>query len=107
MVSCIDTMILNKMNYDVMCNKIDILYTMNNNNTFSALNEINKYFINTLILPAVVPHNEFVFRYGQKEAYDKFNTMICENTYWGLMIAPTGWGKTMMHYLFMGSFFKK
>ncbi len=50
---------------------------------------------------------EFVFRYGQKNAYDKFNEMISNKKYWGLMIAPTGWGKSMMHYLFMGSFFKK
>jgi superfamily II DNA or RNA helicase len=40
-------------------------------------------------------------RYGQEEAYEAFKQIIKLDYYWGLMIAPTGWGKSMMHLLFM------
>lgn len=49
----------------------------------------------------------FSFRYGQKQVYDKFNNILEKKKYWGLLIAPTGWGKSMMYYLFIGLFFKK
>ncbi len=49
----------------------------------------------------------FQFRYKQKEAYDMFDQKLDLETYWGLVIAPTGWGKSMIHYLFMGLFFNK
>ena len=40
-------------------------------------------------------------RFGQKESFETFKQMICLDYYWGLMIAPTGWGKSMIHLLFM------
>ena len=49
----------------------------------------------------------FQFRYGQLEAYEIFKKKLELDNYWGLMIAPTGWGKSMMHYLFIGYFFNK
>ena len=33
--------------------------------------------------------------------------MICLDYYWGLMIAPTGWGKSMIHLLFMNYYLSK
>jgi hypothetical protein len=40
-------------------------------------------------------------RYGQSEAYEAFKQIFKLDYYWGLMIAPTGWGKSMMHLLFL------
>ena len=51
--------------------------------------------------------SEFNFWYGQKEAYKEFERILSLSTYWGLLIAPTGWGKSMMYYLFIGLFFRK
>lgn len=50
---------------------------------------------------------KFQFKYGQDTAYDIFREKMRLPGYWGLMIAPTGWGKSMMHYLFMGLFFQQ
>lgn len=51
--------------------------------------------------------NIFKFRYGQEIAYNNFRDKLRLDSYWGLMIAPTGWGKSMMHYIFMGLFLEK
>ena len=45
-------------------------------------------------------------RYGQQEAFDKFKHKITLDYYWGLLLAPTGWGKTLMHNIFFGEYFK-
>jgi len=45
-------------------------------------------------------------RYGQQEAFDKFKSVMLLDYYWGLLLAPTGWGKTLMHNIFFGEYFK-
>jgi superfamily II DNA or RNA helicase len=46
-------------------------------------------------------------RYGQEDAFEKFRSAITNEKYWGLMIAPTGWGKTLMHLIFFGYYLSK
>lgn len=69
------------------------------------------YEISVYLLDLYFKYNKqtdsFKFRYGQKEAYDIFKQKLQLPKYWGLMIAPTGWGKSMMHYIFIGYFFQK
>lgn len=43
-------------------------------------------------------------RYGQNEALYYFKEILLSNMYWGLLIAPTGWGKTLMHLIFFGHY---
>ena len=43
-------------------------------------------------------------RFGQSEAYEEFKKIFNQQKYWGLMIAPTGWGKTLMHLVFFGHY---
>lgn len=52
--------------------------------------------------------NNFEFRFKQKDVYEKFIEKIDnEKEYQGLLIAPTGWGKSMMHLLFIGYYWTK
>lgn len=46
-------------------------------------------------------NNIILNRLGQIEAYDAFKQILKLDYYWGLMIAPTGWGKSMIHLLFL------
>lgn len=50
---------------------------------------------------------KFSFRYGQKEALESFIQILALANYCGVMIAPTGWGKSLMHLLFIGEFYRK
>jgi superfamily II DNA or RNA helicase len=45
-------------------------------------------------------------RYGQQDVLNKFKDVLKNKTYWGVMIAPTGWGKTLMHNIFFGEYLK-
>lgn len=51
--------------------------------------------------------NRIKYRHGQKQAHDSFMNILNFNTYWGLLIAPTGWGKSFMHQLFIASYWSK
>ena len=96
----INILISNNLSYD------NIITIINNNYShplLDAMREINMYLLNLYFKHM----NIMEYRYGQKEAYNIFRKKIKQPQYWGLMIAPTGWGKSMMHYLFMGYFFKK
>ena len=96
----INILISNNLSYD------NIITIINNNYShplLDAMREINMYLLNLYYKHM----NIMEYRYGQKEAYNIFRKKIKQPQYWGLMIAPTGWGKSMMHYLFMGYFFKK
>ena len=96
----INILISNNLSYD------NIITIINNNYShplLDAMREINMYLLNLYYKHM----NIMEYRYGQKEAYNIFRKKIKQPQYWGLMIAPTGWGKSMMHYMFMGYFFKK
>ena len=48
-----------------------------------------------------------IFRWGQEEVYNTFNSIInIEKKYWGILIAPTGFGKSFLHFLICGLYFK-
>ena len=52
--------------------------------------------------------HKFEFRYGQKEVFDNFNNILEKgDKYWGAIIAPTGWGKSLVHLLLIGLYVKK
>lgn len=52
---------------------------------------------------------EYIFKYkhGQNIAHNRFIKILNLDKYWGLLICPTGWGKSMMHLLFMSSYWDK
>lgn len=62
---------------------------------------------NDEIQNANVKSETFLSRFGQKEAYDVFIKILSYEMYWGLLLAPTGWGKSFMHVLFIGAYLAK
>ena len=104
--SNIHLLINNNLSYDDIINQLNNDYVQCKNLKLYAMYEISVY-----LLDLYFKYNKqtatFKFRYGQKEAYDIFKQKLQLPTYWGLMIAPTGWGKSMMHYIFIGYFFQK
>ena len=68
----------------------------NNNNDYQDINNNHK-----------INNNKFSYRYGQNIAVKKFKSILELPEYWGLLVAPTGWGKSMIHLLFIGEFWKK
>ena len=106
----IDRMILNinmlidsNLSYNNIIIEINNNYPKDVNPKIDALNEASLFLVNTYFKYK----NKNKYRYGQEEAYKLFMSKMDLSEYWGLMIAPTGWGKSMMHYLFMGYFFEK
>ncbi|VBB17658.1 DEXDc helicase [Yasminevirus sp. GU-2018] len=49
---------------------------------------------------------KYTYKYRQKECYDKFLEILKTPSYWGMLVAPTGWGKSFMHLLLIGAYFK-
>ena len=51
--------------------------------------------------------NKLIFRWGQEEVYSTFSYIIhTEKKYWGILIAPTGFGKSFLHFLMCGLYLK-
>lgn len=50
--------------------------------------------------------SKYTYKYKQKECYDKFMEILKNPPYWGMLIAPTGWGKSFMHLLLIGAYMK-
>ena len=46
-------------------------------------------------------------RFGQKETFEAFKQIFKFDYYWGMMIAPTGFGKSLMHLLFLCYFLEQ
>ena len=46
-------------------------------------------------------------RYGQLETFEAFKRIFKFDYYWGMMIAPTGFGKSLMHLLFLCYFLEQ
>ena len=79
---------------------INCRYPIGKNKKINNLNEICKD-INEDIHNDKKKYYDFRFRYGQELAFNIFKDKIKAHSYWGLMVAPTGWGKSMMHYIFI------
>lgn len=102
----ISILIDTRITYDEILNELKKCYPENINPKLDAIYEISVYFLD-LYFKYNKQIDEFKFRYGQEECYEIFKQKLELPKYWGLMIAPTGWGKSMMHYLFIGYFFSK
>lgn len=46
-------------------------------------------------------------RFGQKETFEAFKQIFKLDYYWGMIIAPTGFGKSLMHLLFLCYFLEQ
>ena len=82
--------------FEDVTNSLDFNKPLNNNNIHKEDMEKIK-----------IEKNKFNFRYGQKEVYDNFNKILDSDKYWGAIIAPTGWGKSLVHLILMGLYLKK
>jgi len=51
--------------------------------------------------------NESFYRYGQQKAYEAFVTVLKLVSYWGLLLAPTAWGKSFVHLLYIAAYLYK
>jgi len=83
--------------------EIERINTQINDQAISYHNQFMKN-INHIITP-IAP--TFEFRFGQQIAFERFQHALTTSSYCGIMIAPTGWGKSLMHILFMAAFFNK
>jgi superfamily II DNA or RNA helicase len=94
---CDDIHVFNQSIINVL-DKNKIRYIVHNIHDFDKSNYDNKPEIFNPVIPNMIKLN----RYGQQSAFDKFKMIFDMQKYWGLMIAPTGWGKTLMHLIFLG-----
>lgn len=90
----------------------DIVKLLYNN----IINKINEGWTNSEILywyDLYSPIVEFIldninklfnYRYGQEIAHQEFNNVLKLSSYWGLLVCPTGYGKSILHYLFISSY---
>ena len=71
---------------------------------YDIYNDLARYLLDnyTFNIPST-----FLFKYGQEQCYDNFKKVFDKDKYWGLLIAPTGWGKSFMHVLFIAYFWSK
>lgn len=48
----------------------------------------------------------FTYKYGQEQCCNNFKQILQQKKYWGMIIAPTGWGKSYTHILLFGLYFQ-
>jgi len=70
-----------------LINQLDQLIQYNNLDNFNKLINLN--------------------RYSQLEAFNAFKKIIKLDIYWGLIIAPTGFGKSLLHIIFLCYYLEK
>lgn len=87
--------------YDNIKQKLETGYTKD-----QILNcyDIYEPIANTIIKEI---ENKFVYRYGQDIAHNEFKNILELASYWGLLICPTGYGKSILHNLFIASYWNK
>ena len=99
----VNILINNNKSYSNIIIELNNNYPINKHPKLNAINELSVYILN--LYYKYNKQNELMhYRYGQEKAYNCFKEKLTNTTYWGLMIAPRG--KSMMHYIFMGYFFK-
>jgi len=70
----------------------------------------NKVPIIDIIHEDIVPvpvSDESFYRYGQQKAYEAFVAVLMLVSYWGLLLAPTAWGKSFVHLLYIAAYLYK
>jgi superfamily II DNA or RNA helicase len=88
--------------------KDDIRNELTRDDIHNIYNNDNYHDIALLIYDKLINKTVFKYRYGQKKAYNNFKYVINNcNTYWGLLIAPTGWGKSLIHLLMINTYWNK
>jgi superfamily II DNA or RNA helicase len=100
----------NKKTYDEIITENNNRYSGSSDNKkilakLKALNEISNYLTEQYFTIHSIP-NIFTYKYGQDIAHLSFVNALRKSRYWGIIVAPTGWGKSMMNYIFMGEFFR-